>query len=167
MIIPFNIKHRAKIESGEYKVRTASGKPARVVCWDYKSQFDNETIYVLITTSDGYEYGCPYTEDGRYIGNNENYLLLEDGRPDPGQRWTDKVREILKTTASIEKVAAALYDAALYESGLRMIDAMQAGVKVRPAVTPIDETLERGAVIDGTNGATRDDGPELKAFYDR
>ena len=149
MIIPFNIKHRAKIESGEYKVRTASGKPARVVCWDYKSQF-NETIYVLITTSDGYEYGCPYTEDGRFIGNNENYLLIEDGRPDPGQRWTDKVREILKTTASIEKVAEALYDAAKREYHDRLLDA-----------------YGQGAVIEGTNGEARDDAPEMKAYYDR
>ena len=149
MIIPFNIKYRPQIESGEYKVRTASGNPARVVCWDYKSQFE-EPIYVLITSSDGYEYGCPYTEDGRYIGNNENYLLIEDGRPDPGQRWTDKVREILKTTASIEKVAAALYDAAKREYQDRLLDA-----------------YGQGAVIEGTNGEARDDAPEMKAYYDR
>ena len=131
MIIPFNIKYRPQIESGEYKVRTASGKPARVVCWDYKSQF-NETIYVLITTSDGYEYGCPYTEDGRYIGNNENYLLLEDGRPDPRTRWENKVREILENTASIEKTAEALYGAAQRENYERMLDATRDFIKVRP-----------------------------------
>lgn len=140
MIIPFNIKYRPQIESGEYKVRTASGKPARVVCWDYKSQF-NETIYVLITTSDGYEYGCPYTEDGRYIGNNENYLLLEDGRPDPRQRWIGRVREILETTASIEKTAEALYDAAQRENYDRMLDAAR------------------------SQGQARDDGQEI--YYDR
>ena len=131
MIIPFNIKYRPQIESGEYKVRTASGKPARVVCWDYKSQF-NETIYVLITTSDGYEYGCPYTEDGRYIGNNENYLIIEDGRPDPRTRWENKVREILENTASIEKTAEALYDAAQRENYERMLDATRDFIKVRP-----------------------------------
>lgn len=134
MIFPFNIKYRPQIESGEYKVRTASGEPARVVCWDFKSQF-KETVYVLITTSDGYEYGCPYTEDGRYIGNNENYLLLEDGRTDPGQRWIDKVREILETTPSIKKVAEALYDAARRENYDRMLEAVRNGgpeMKVRP-----------------------------------
>ena len=149
MIIPFNIKYRPQIESGEYKVRTASGKPARIVCWDYKSQF-KETIYVLITTSDGYEYGCPYTEDGRYIGNNENYLLLEDGRPDPRTRWENKVREILENTASIEKTAEALYDAARCEYNDRLLDA-----------------YSKGAVIEGTNGEARDDAPEMKAYYDR
>ena len=121
MIIPFNIKYRPQIESGEYKVRTSSGNPARVVCWDYKSQFE-EPIYVLITTSNGYEYGSPYTEDGRYIGNNENYLIIEDGRPDPRTRWENKVREILENTASIEKTAEALYDAAQRENYERMQD---------------------------------------------
>ena len=150
MIIPFNIKHRAKIESGEYKVRTASGKHARIVCWDYKSQFE-EPIYVLITTSDGYEYGCPYTEDGRYIGNNENYLLLEDGRPDHRTRWENKVREILENTASIEKTAEALYDAAQRENYERMLDATRKGA----------------VVIEVTNGAARDDRPEMKTYYDR
>jgi len=149
MIIPFNIKYRPQIESGEYKVRTASGKPARVVCWDYKSQFE-EPIYVFITTSDGYEYGCPYTEDGRYIGNNENYLIIEDGRPDPRIRWENKVREILDNTVSIEKTAEALYNAALRENNERLRDAVR-----------------KGAVIEGTNGAARDDAPEMKAYYDR
>ena len=158
MIIPFNIKYRPQIESGEYKVRTASGKPARVVCWDYKSQF-KETIYVLITTSDGYEYGCPYTEDGRYVGNNENYLIIEDGRPDPRTRWENKVMEILENTASIEKTAEALYDAAQRENYDRMLDAARSQV--------INTPLHDGVVIEGTNGAARDDGPELKTYYDR
>lgn len=150
MIIPFNIKYRPQIESGEYKVRTASGNPARVVCWNYKSQF-NETIYVLITASNGYEYGCPYTEDGRFIGNNENYLIIEDGRPDPRTRWENKVREILENTASIEKTAEALYDAAQRENYDRMLDAARKGA----------------VIIERTNGAARDDGPELKTCYDR
>lgn len=34
MKIPFDIKYRPQIESGEYKVETRSGKTARVVCWD-------------------------------------------------------------------------------------------------------------------------------------
>ena len=34
MKIPFDIKYRPQIESGEYKVETRSGKTARVICWD-------------------------------------------------------------------------------------------------------------------------------------
>lgn len=136
MIIPFNIKYRPQIESGEYKVRTASGNPARIVCWDYKSQFD-EPVFALITTTDGYEYGCQFREDGRYIGNNDNFLVLEDGRPGPRKRWEGKVREILENTASIEKTAEALYDAAQREQYDRMLE------------------------------AARNVGPEMKTYYDR
>lgn len=34
MKIPFDIKYRPQIESGEYKVETRNGKTARIVCWD-------------------------------------------------------------------------------------------------------------------------------------
>lgn len=36
--IPFDIKYRPQIESGEYKVETRSGLPARIVCWDRKTK---------------------------------------------------------------------------------------------------------------------------------
>lgn len=38
MKIPFDIKYRPQIESGEYKVETRSGLPARIVCWDRNSK---------------------------------------------------------------------------------------------------------------------------------
>ena len=149
MIIPFNIKYRPQIESGEYKVRTASGRPARIVCWDMKTAL-GDPILALITDEVGREYSCTYREDGLYIGNNENYLIIEDGRTDPRIRWENKVREILENTASIEKTAEALYDAAQRENYDRMLDAVR-----------------KGAVVEGTNGEARDDAPEMKAYYDR
>ena len=36
MKIPFDIKYRPQIESGEYKVETRNGLPARIICWDRK-----------------------------------------------------------------------------------------------------------------------------------
>lgn len=36
MKIPFDIKYRPQIESGEYKVETRNGKPVRIICWDRK-----------------------------------------------------------------------------------------------------------------------------------
>lgn len=45
--IPFNIKYRPQIESGEYKVEF-DGKPARIICWDKKRSKDNATIVALI-----------------------------------------------------------------------------------------------------------------------
>lgn len=34
--IPFNVKFRPQIESGEYKVETRNGLPVRIICWDRK-----------------------------------------------------------------------------------------------------------------------------------
>lgn len=147
MIIPFNIKYRPQIESGEYKVRTASGKPARIVCWDMKTEL-GDPILALITDGER-EYSCTYREDGLYIGNNENYLVLEDGRT-PELRWEDRVRDILRGNCSITKVAEEMLKAAQEELNIRVADALHDGV-----------------VIEGTNGAARDDGPEMKVFYDR
>ena len=131
MIIPFNIKHRAKIESGEYKVRTASGEPARIVCWDMKTQFNDPVLAVITDGETGREYACNYREDGLYVGNNENYLVIDDGRPNRS-RWENKVLEIMENTVSIEKTAEALYDAAQRENYDRMLDATRDFIKVRP-----------------------------------
>ena len=149
MIIPFNIKYRPQIESGEYKVRTASGKPARIVCWDMKTAFDNPILALITDDETGREYPCNYREDGMYIGNNENYLVIEDGRT-PELRWEDKVREILRGNCSITKVAEEMLKAAQEELNIRVADAVR-----------------DGAVIEGTNGAARDDAPEMKVYYDR
>lgn len=42
--IPFNVKFRPQIESGEYKVETRDGNPTRIVCWDLKG---NEDFFIL------------------------------------------------------------------------------------------------------------------------
>lgn len=62
MKIPFDIKYRPQIESGEFKVETRDGLPARVVCWDANSY---TPIVFLATEHDGlddiykeYTYSC-------------------------------------------------------------------------------------------------------------
>ena len=44
--ILFDIKYRPQIESGEYKVETRSGLPARIVCWDRNAK-DMEIIALV------------------------------------------------------------------------------------------------------------------------
>ena len=61
--IPFEIKYREKIESGEYKVETRDGRPARVICWDRKGGLP---LVVLVPTKNGDEYSYDYTSDGSY-----------------------------------------------------------------------------------------------------
>jgi len=60
--IPFNIKFKPQVESGEYKVETRCGSPARVVCWDANSC---TPVIFLVTEHDGlddkdkeYPYSC-------------------------------------------------------------------------------------------------------------
>ena len=46
----FNITYRPQIESGEYKVETRDGRPARVICWDRTATepYDNCNIVALV-----------------------------------------------------------------------------------------------------------------------
>jgi len=130
----FNIKYRPEIESGKYKVRTSGGRSVRIVCWDAKSEF-NEPVVALVNY-DGKEVAVNYTEDGRYIGNKDNYLVIEDGCEKT--RWEGRVREILEKTASLTETANALYLAAQRENYDRMLDSVHE-FKVRTNSTPEKE----------------------------
>lgn len=69
MKIPFDIKHRDKIESGEYKVVTRGGSPVRIVCWDYRSSGHFPIIGIV---DDGnVETNYSYQENGRMLKNHE------------------------------------------------------------------------------------------------
>lgn len=62
--IPFDIKYRPQIESGEYKVETRDGRAARITCWDLK-----HGAYVIVAAI---QEGCDecsvelYTDKGFY-----------------------------------------------------------------------------------------------------
>lgn len=55
MRIPFDIKFRPQIESGEYKVVTRDNTPVRIICWDAKNPqpivglvYDNDTMCDIV-----------------------------------------------------------------------------------------------------------------------
>lgn len=55
MKIPFDIKFRSQIESGEYKVVTRDSTPVRIVCWDANNPqpivglvYDNDTMCDIV-----------------------------------------------------------------------------------------------------------------------
>lgn len=71
--IPFNIKYRPQIESGEYKVETRDGKKVRVLCYDA----NNITpVVALVTFNDGSEGARDYYFDGSMNFDRENVLDL-------------------------------------------------------------------------------------------
>ena len=72
MKIPFDIKYRPQIESGEYKVETRDGKHVRILCYDANNIVP---IVALVTFNDGSEGACHYYSNGA-MSCEENPLDL-------------------------------------------------------------------------------------------
>ena len=71
--IPFNIKYRPQIESGEYKVETRDGRPGRIVCWDLN---DGDYAIVAVITQGDRDLVETYTNEGVYLLCEENAFDL-------------------------------------------------------------------------------------------
>ena len=61
MKVPFNIKYREQIESGEYRVETRDGRKVEIMKWDAKGRCP---IIALVTESEDMEAARHYYEDG-------------------------------------------------------------------------------------------------------
>lgn len=61
--IPFNIKYRPQIESGKYKVETATGCPVRIVCWDMVCELPILGL-VLLNDEKAEEMAVGFTNEG-------------------------------------------------------------------------------------------------------
>ena len=66
--IPFDIKFKPQIESGEYKVETRDGRPVRIVC--YNREYGCP-VMALATEADGHESYVSCNFDGRVSRINE------------------------------------------------------------------------------------------------
>ena len=62
--IPFDVKFKPQIESGEYKVEIGCDNPwpARIVCWD----FDGNNLIVAVRNPNDREEGLIYSIDGKH-----------------------------------------------------------------------------------------------------
>lgn len=65
--LKFDIKFKPQIESGEYKVETRDGKPARILCWD-KVDECGQYIVALVQYTPEHENMISVCEDGIYKG---------------------------------------------------------------------------------------------------
>ena len=70
MKIPFDIKLRPQIESGEYKVETRLGNPARIICWDAKvesfpSGKDKRIVSLILDPETGIEHLTHHFTNGK------------------------------------------------------------------------------------------------------
>ena len=77
MKIPFNVKYRPQIESGEYKVETKDHHFVRIICWN-KNTGGLDRIVALVAGDSGQEKTLHYTEEGWCCatGNNRDKDLL-------------------------------------------------------------------------------------------
>ena len=65
--IPFDIKYRPQIESGEYKVETRDGRAARIICWDLLDRIE-QNIVALVQYTPEQEIIISVCKDGEYKG---------------------------------------------------------------------------------------------------
>jgi len=64
--IPFDIKYRPQIESGEYRVETREGLPVRIICWN---RIGVAYPIVALVPKNSNEEIQTYTEDGTFYKN--------------------------------------------------------------------------------------------------
>ena len=65
MRVPFDIKYRPQIESGEYKVITRAGEDVKIICWERRC------LYPIV---------CLHGENDTLLSVTENGMVLPDGR---------------------------------------------------------------------------------------
>ena len=124
MRIPFNIKFRPQIESGEYKVETRNGRPARIVCWDRKLEigFTPHPISALVMV--GCNEQCfAYTIDGlcncnRCNSSQDDLFIIT---PDPELSDFEKVLSECLCLASL-KPELENYDSMAREYGVKLLE---------------------------------------------
>lgn len=85
MKIPFDIKFRPQIESGEYKVETRDCRPVCITCWDAEAinpkEFKGIKILAYHTNSDTkLQFG--YNENGKFRGSPDEDLFLVTPEPE-------------------------------------------------------------------------------------
>ena len=83
--IPFDIKYRPQIESGEYSVQTKDGAPVRIICWDRADTYGEIVALVQFPFDDGKETISIYSGNGCYYihESSEMDLVLADNRISP------------------------------------------------------------------------------------
>ena len=102
--IPFDLKYRPEIESGECKLVTREGFAARIVCWDAKGDWPIVALY----DDNGDEYSTWLHEDGRR--NDEDSLsdiLIQIDEPEEEEESMTEFEEAFKRIV-LEKFGAVV-----------------------------------------------------------
>ena len=80
-IVPFDLKYKDKIESGEYLVTTREDNPVRIICWD---KLDPDYPIIGLQRIGNFEFLENYNKDGRVDlleDNDSDLMVLIDNEP--------------------------------------------------------------------------------------
>lgn len=127
--IPFDIKYRPQIESGEYKVESRDGRPARIICWDMdsynsivallantKAWNGKEQEYIISCTKAGLvATGAETSEDLFIVTREEELTEFEKAIKEMMRSYVKMPDEVIKETA------AELLDLATKEIGHKWV----------------------------------------------
>lgn len=90
MKIPFDIKYRPQIESGEYKLETELGNPAFVMDWDWNN--NGEKCLAIKVPGQGKDSAFLYTYEGKRASTfppeegSDLFLITPEPEPTDWQR---------------------------------------------------------------------------------
>ena len=80
-VVPFDLKYKDKIESGEYLVTTRGDNPVRIICWD---KLDPDYPIIGLQRIGNFEFLENYNKYGRVdllIDNDSDLMVLIDNEP--------------------------------------------------------------------------------------
>jgi len=98
--IPFDIKYRPQIESGEYRVETQAGCPVRIVCWDMACEFPILGL-VLLNDEKAEEMAVGFTNEGANLLGEPLYdKLFIVTTEEELTEFEKKLWEVLKSEGS-------------------------------------------------------------------
>lgn len=95
--IPFHIKYKSQIESGEYKVVNSYGEPVRIICWDARIDFPNgiRPIISLQLIDQKYEVVSSHFENGKIYSFKDApadlFIVTPEEEPTEFEKFMDKV----------------------------------------------------------------------------
>lgn len=138
--IQFDIKYRSQIESGEYIVKTRSGNPVRIICWDRDS---STPICALITRDSGPEDYVWTNKEGRNmkIETDDDLFIIT---PDPDLSEFEKACSQLYEEGRADGMSGEKPDnGALKESIAEILRLARKELKEEDIIRKIREQVEK------------------------
>ena len=105
--IPFDIKYRPQIESGEYKVESRDGRPVRIICWDKKDYPDiresHTPIIYLLLSKCGCEHVMCCDFNGMYPDGlkRDCDLFIITPEPEMKESEDERIRKAIEGTIRV------------------------------------------------------------------